>query len=103
MRSAAVWSGVLALLCTWSCSQDEPKPLPKAVDSGFELEKHAFKFENFAEGYDGSLMTPELAARMFGESKVCRKDMNGCVPTLDAQAWLDTANRAMEAGRCEGF
>jgi hypothetical protein len=103
MRKAAVWSQLLALLCTWACSNDEVKPLAKSADSGFQLERDAFKFENFAYGYDASLMTPELAARMFGEKNVCRTDMQGCVPNPDAQAWIDTANAAMDEGRCEGF
>ncbi len=91
------------LIFALSCSDDGPKRLPTKADSGFELEKHAFKFENFAFGYDASVMTPELAARMFGEKNVCQEGMDGCVPTPDALAWIDTVNRAMEAGRCEGF
>src|SRR5690348_4232831 len=103
MRNFAFLPAGLLLLCALSCSSDEAKPLPKSADSGFALDRDAFRFENFSWGYDASQMNAELAARMFGPDKVCKKGGDGCVPTADAQAWIDSANRSMEAGHCEGL
>ncbi len=99
----STWLLGLSFFFATSCSDDAKESPPKSADSGFSLKEHAFRFENFATGYDGSRMTPDLAGRMFGKDKVCRKGFSYCEPTTDAQVWLDSANDAMDVGRCEGF
>ncbi|MBX3186537.1 MAG: DUF1554 domain-containing protein [Labilithrix sp.] len=94
----------LATVLVAACSDDDPgeAPIPDRADSGFDLGVHAFAFENFAEGYADSRMTPALVARMFGDD-VCVTKTPDCQLTSAARLWMNKLNTAMDGGRCEGF
>lgn len=86
-----------------ACASDKPPPLPEKADSGFQIERDAFVFENFGGGYDSATMNATMAARMFGAANVCVPGSDPCVAIPAAQAWIDTANEAMALGHCEGL
>ncbi|MBX3204529.1 MAG: DUF1554 domain-containing protein [Labilithrix sp.] len=96
--------GALAVVLVSACADDASTeaPIPDRADSGFALGVNAFAFENFADGYADSRMTPPLVARMFGD-EVCAAKTPDCQLTSAARVWMDKANAAMDGGRCEGF
>lgn len=71
-------------------------------DLGFRPATDGFAFENYGAAPDRTNMTPDDMRRMFGD-QVCASLANGCILTPQAQTWMDSKNRSMSGGHCEGF
>lgn len=80
-------------------------PTAGAADSKFRPKPNGFSFANeFSKTTPspGPAMTAAEVRRYFGD-QVCGSTVGGCVLTPQAQEWLDTANKDLYSGLCEGF
>ncbi|MBX7097736.1 MAG: hypothetical protein K1X89_08490 [Myxococcaceae bacterium] len=98
VRGAGV--GLLASLLCAGCASGPPD----AMNGGFDFTTQAFTFTNFDDAQGGGDFTPALAARMFGDAKVCAKGAGAdCVPNDAAKAWIAEANATLHHGHSEGM
>jgi hypothetical protein len=70
--------------------------------SGFKIGANSFSFPNFTSGYPGSVVTPALMQRLFGNA-ACADTASPCGLTPMATGWLKQVNQSLSNGRCEGF
>ncbi len=71
----------------------------------FEVRPDGFGFRNYGAGYpEGDFTIVELRAQ-FGDGVCARIDKDGdrCIPTAEAQQWIDDRNADMAYGHCIGF
>lgn len=71
----------------------------------FEVRPDGFGFRNYGAGYpEGDFTIAELRAQ-FGDGVCARIDDDGelCIPTAEAQQWIDDRNADMAYGHCIGF
>jgi cysteine-rich repeat protein len=79
-------------------------PLPDVeVNSGFTMDKNAFRFPNFAGRDPDSTMTTELMQRMYGKQAVCASEYESCRLRPAAKEFQRLVNLSLQGGRCEGF
>jgi hypothetical protein len=62
-----------------------------------------FGFRNYGIGFPEGNLTIDEVRRLFGDRVCARLEGGTCIPTPAAQLWIDTLNRYMESGHCEGF
>lgn len=90
---------------TPSLESHEPQgPQVLIADTGFRPSTNGFQFENYGSNVPGlvNLTTNEMR-RMFGD-RVCASMANGiCTLTPPAQKWMESQNRSMNGGHCEGM
>lgn len=91
-----------------STATAEPAPTAVVADSGFKVIPDGYSFENYKGKKKNGKPVPELAVsdliKMFGESDVCVKLVNGvCTPRQEAIDWLDEMNSDPPGGHCEGM
>ena len=106
--SLALGGALLPLAAGLSC---QPGPqggafvLEERVESGFVMGRDSFSFENYGGEKRYSVITEASLVRMFGTEKVCAEvgADGACRLKRAALAWQDKVNKAMKAGRCEGF
>jgi hypothetical protein len=74
-----------------------------AALEGFDVKTHGFKFENYGNDNRTNLTAIEMQ-RMFG-AQVCGNGATGqdCVLTPPAQNWMESQNKSMNGGHCEGM
>ena len=83
---------------------NEPKLPTKRVSSTFVFSRDAFSFANFGGIANGSAVSPEHMARMFGKDTVCVPSAGSvCHLTPIAKEYLRAVNDSIHGGRCEGF
>ena len=74
-----------------------------AADSGFDVHKDGFSFENYGNDTGISNLKANDMRRLFGD-KVCTKiTKNTCTLTSPARQWMKEINAAMDGGHCEGM
>jgi hypothetical protein len=76
---------------------------PNAADLLFRPAEHGFKFENY--GADPAIMNMTAAElrRMFGDAVCASIQGETCLLTPPAQNWMQSLNKAMDGGHCEGL
>jgi hypothetical protein len=105
--------GIAAALLVSACGDDgplmagEPDPsyIGRAVDSGFRPELDGFAFPNFDHvTYPERFTIEDLLDRFGGGPRLCRDGvLDPCIPTDEAQIFIDTVERSRRAGHCEGM
>jgi hypothetical protein len=70
----------------------------------FELNKHNFSFENYGGDVKVTNLTPAEMLRMFRDG-VCASKVEGdsCELTPSANNWMESNNKGMNGGHCEGM
>jgi hypothetical protein len=82
---------------------DSPVTPPAAGDLGFRPKPDGFKFENYGGDPAIQNLAPANLRALFGDA-VCASLAGGtCTLTPAGQAWLDSQNKGMSGGHCEGF
>lgn len=72
-------------------------------DSRFRPNPNGFKFENYGKDKPYENLTAVELRRMFGD-KACGSLAGGtCTLTPAAKKWMESENKGMDGGRCEGF
>ncbi len=72
------------------------------ADLGFRPETDSFSFENYINKSSITNLTPSDMRKMFGE-KVCATEGAECVLTPPAEKWMESTNKEMNGGHCEGM
>jgi hypothetical protein len=86
-----------------ACGDGLQKPALTEATSGFDPNKDAFSFENFAGYVSTAIFDAWSMRRMFGDN-VCLQLKGGtCVLRPEAEAFADQVNAATSGGLCEGF
>ncbi len=93
-----------------SIVDEEPEQATSAEAAGvifsapFEVRPDGFSFRNYSTSYpEGRFTVKELRAQ-FGDDVCSRIDDDGrCIPTAEAQQWIDDRNADMSYGHCIGF
>jgi hypothetical protein len=85
--------------------QPDPSYIGRAVDSGFRPDTGGFAFPNFDHVTYGERFTIEdLLERFGGGPRLCRDGVvDPCIPTDEAQTFIDTVESSRRAGHCEGM
>lgn len=89
---------------------EEPEEEPAAQAAGmifaapFDVRPDGFSFRNYSTSFpEGRFTIRELRAQ-FGDDVCSRIDEDGvCIPTAEAQQWIDDRNADMSYGHCIGF
>ena len=98
----ASW-GALCLLAITELSACTPQ-VADVVQSSFDFEKDAFTFTNFGDSVGGAMMTPALAAQLFGDEAVCVTGSGErCQANAAATAWIEEMNATLKFGHSEGI
>lgn len=86
------------------CGGNDNMNTPATADSKFRPNPNGFSFPNDVgmSTQPGPAMGVAEMRRLFGD-QVCGSMMGGCVLTPPAQQWLDTQNKDLYTGLCEGF
>jgi hypothetical protein len=71
----------------------------------FKVRPDGFSFRNYGAGYPEGQFTIADMRAMFGDGVCSRIDDGGdvCIPTAEAQQWIDDRNADMSVGHCIGF
>lgn len=71
----------------------------------FEVRPDGFSFRNYGAGYPEGAFTIADLRTIFGDGVCSRIESDGdiCIPTAEAQQWIDDRNADMRAGHCIGF
>lgn len=71
----------------------------------FEVRPDGFSFRNYGAGFPEGRFTIDDLRAQFGDGVCSRIDPNGdvCIPTAEAQQWIDDRNADMSVGHCIGF
>lgn len=71
----------------------------------FEVQPDGFSFRNYGRGYPEGDFTITDLRELFGNGVCSRIDLDGeaCIPSAEAQQWIDDRNADMKAGHCIGF
>ena len=83
----------------------DPAFLGRNVDSGFRPETGGFSFANFSElTYRERFAIDDMIDVVGGGPRVCRDGLTDpCIPTEEAQSFIDIVENARRAGHCEGM
>jgi len=85
------------------CDGGGPDLPTERVSSSFDFSSDAFPFANFGGIANGSAVSPDHMARMFGKDAVCIPGGDECRLTPIAKEYLRAVNDTIRGGRCEGF
>ncbi len=100
VRASGLESNDVASKATSPNLQATPTPV---LFGDFEIATNGFGFQNYGGNFPEGDLTVVEVQEMFG-NQVCRRlDGTTCVPTVDAQLWVDSMNQYMEGGHCNGF
>ncbi len=69
----------------------------------FEVRPDGFSFRNYGPGYPEGAFTVDDMREQFGDDVCSRVDRDTCIPTAEAQQWIDDRNADMLSGHCIGF
>ena len=69
----------------------------------FDVNPDGFGFRNYGAGYPEGNFTIADLRELFGDSVCSRSDGEECIPSAEAQQWIDDRNADMNAGHCIGF
>lgn len=71
----------------------------------FEVRPDGFSFRNYGGNYPEGRFTIAELREQFGDGVCSRIDEDGavCIPTAEAQQWIDDRNADMSVGHCIGF
>jgi len=104
---------IAAGLLVSACGDDGPRAagapdldyVGREVDSGFRPDTGGFAFPNFDHvTYRERFTIDDLLETVGGGPRVCRDAVTDpCVPTDEAQIFIDTVERSRRAGHCEGM
>jgi hypothetical protein len=95
-------------------SADTRAPIAQTDDAGetgviysipFEVRPDGFSFRNYGAGFpEGAFTIADLRA-LFGDGVCSRIDSRDdtCIPTVEAQQWIEDRNADMRMGHCIGF
>jgi hypothetical protein len=85
--------------------QPDPSYIGRAVDSGFRPDTGGFAFPNFDHvTYRERFTIEDLLDRFGGGPRLCRDGVTDpCIPTDEAQTFIDTVESSRRAGHCEGM
>jgi hypothetical protein len=73
------------------------------ADNGFRPQQNGFSFANYGNDEVKENLTPDRMRELFGE-RVCKTVTNGqCILTAASKSWMDTQNKDMDGGHCEGM
>ena len=91
---------VIAAKVSSPMSQATPEPI---LFGEFDTATNGFGFQNYGRNFPEGNLTIAEVQEMFGDQVCQRLDGKTCIPSADAQLWLDTMNQHMEGGHCNGF
>ncbi len=71
----------------------------------FAVQPDGFGFRNYGPGYPEGDFTIADLRQQFGDAVCSRTDVDGeeCIPSAEAQQWIDDRNADMRTGHCIGF
>lgn len=101
----STWSGLFAAPLLLASALSSGCGAGGSADNKFRPNPNGFSFaNNFMTGAPapGPAMTADEVRRFFGD-QVCGSMMGGCALTPPAQEWLNTQNKSLYDGLCEGF
>lgn len=86
-------------------SDDQPQVSRGDIiaDSGFDLNRDGFSFENYGNEVEPVNLRANDMRRLFGDEVCSRISNEKCVLTPPARAWMKEINDAMDGGHCEGM
>jgi hypothetical protein len=73
------------------------------ADLGFTASTNGFGFENYGNDNRAQNLTQAEMRRLFGDKVCAELDGDKCILTPPAEEWMDTINKAMDGGHCEGM
>ena len=71
----------------------------------FAVQPDGFGFRNYGPGYPEGDFTIDELREQFGDGVCSRIEVDGeeCIPSAEAQQWIDDRNADMRSGHCIGF